>query len=368
MAAPDGVDPAAWAALLKWSIAQTGEGDGTSSTPAEPMSKEKRDFLEAVMKDGVVDLVKRAGEILESLHEGTKPCREGVAMDDDATDQMIGLMEELMDIVEQIDFAMALVQIGGVPPLLAIIENDLVPEELRKETLAVLATVAQNNPYAQDALMAQGALPIFVKIAESSASTSSADVAADAAAEGAAAAASAPKPASNQLRLKALHAMSCLARGHPAAEAALVGEEVRGVETLESCLATDFIRLQRKATFVTSALIISDHADAAALSAYYGRLAPILVAQAENVGDIDVRENTAKALTTFAKRGFAESIREEYGGRLDAVMALCEARSKGAGTPMAGEAAGGPAFDEDENGENATAELALWTELRAALK
>ena len=32
MAAPDGVDPAAWAALLKWSIAQTGEGDGTSST------------------------------------------------------------------------------------------------------------------------------------------------------------------------------------------------------------------------------------------------------------------------------------------------------------------------------------------------
>ena len=79
MAAPDGVDPAAWAALLKWSIAQTGEGDGTSSTPAEPMSKEKRDFLEAVMKDGVVDLVKRAGEILEALHEGTKVSRPAQA-------------------------------------------------------------------------------------------------------------------------------------------------------------------------------------------------------------------------------------------------------------------------------------------------
>jgi len=49
-------------------------------------------------------------------------------------------------------------------------------------------------------------------------------------------------------------------------------------------------------------------------------------------------------------------------------MALCEARSKGAGTPMAGAAAGGPVFDEDENGENATAELSLWAELRAALK
>ena len=73
--APDGVDPAAWAALLKWSIAQTAEGDGTSSEPPAPMSKEKKEFLEAVMKDGVVDLVKRAGEILEALHEGTKVSR-----------------------------------------------------------------------------------------------------------------------------------------------------------------------------------------------------------------------------------------------------------------------------------------------------
>ena len=313
-----------------------------------------------------------------------------------------------------------------MPPLLAIIENGLVPEELRREALAVLATVAQNNPYAQDALMAQGALPIFVRIADSSASAST-EAAADAAADADAAPAT---PASNQLRLKALHAMSCLARGNAAAEAALVSEDVRGVETLESCLATDFIRLQRKATFVTSALILSDDADAAALAAYYGRLAPILVAQAETSGDIDLRENTVKALTTFAKRGFGESIKEvsgrarppppaqppkpphththpglpsprpaappprhhtmtvrmprhpsssprasphpplgqEYGTRLDTVMALCEARSKGAGTPMAGAAAGGLVFDEDENGENATAELSLWAELRPALK
>ena len=141
--APDGVDPAAWGALLKWSIAQTAEGDGTSSAPPAQMTKEKKEFLEAVMKDGVVDLVKRAGEILEALHEGTKvsrgpplryaddhsppairhpptrqpatlqPCREGTAIDDDATDRLVGLMGELMDIVEQIDFAMALVQVGG---------------------------------------------------------------------------------------------------------------------------------------------------------------------------------------------------------------------------------------------------------------
>ena len=51
---PSGVDPAAWAALLKWSIAQTGEGDGTAPTDLAPMSQEKKDFLEAVMKDGVV--------------------------------------------------------------------------------------------------------------------------------------------------------------------------------------------------------------------------------------------------------------------------------------------------------------------------
>merc|ERR1712224_10023 len=115
-----------------------------------------------------------------------------------------------------------------------------------------------------------------------------------------------------KLRLKALHAMSCLARGNAAAEAALATEELGGVETLERCLDTQFMRLKRKATFVTSALIVSEHADAAALAVYYGRLAPVLVAQTKQVGDVDVRENTLKALATFANRGYAEPMKDEY--------------------------------------------------------
>ena len=174
-AAPAGVDPQAWAALLRWSMQQQKEGDGTHDTPVQPMSEENKAWLTKVMQEGVVDLVQRAGEIIEQLRtDALNPAGEAAKSAAEAAlpfqlpkaklEELLERVDELQEIVEQIDFAMSLVQIGGLPPLLAIVVTPSLPYELRTEVLSVLATVAQNNPYAQDALLACKALPIAVAL------------------------------------------------------------------------------------------------------------------------------------------------------------------------------------------------------------
>lgn len=60
MATPEGVDPAAWAALLRWSMKQNSSGyEGAEEerpTP-KPMTKEDRAWLESVMKGKIVFVI-----------------------------------------------------------------------------------------------------------------------------------------------------------------------------------------------------------------------------------------------------------------------------------------------------------------------
>lgn len=57
-----GVDPAKWQALLKWTMKHT--SDGTTPSPATPLSADKRRFLEQVMAEAVLDENERVRDIL----------------------------------------------------------------------------------------------------------------------------------------------------------------------------------------------------------------------------------------------------------------------------------------------------------------
>jgi hypothetical protein len=58
--------------------------------------------------EGIVDLVKRAGEIIDSLKaDCIVPSREKRPIE--KQDELLDLLDELQDICEQIDFAMSLV-------------------------------------------------------------------------------------------------------------------------------------------------------------------------------------------------------------------------------------------------------------------
>ena len=87
--APAGVDPSTWAALLRWSMKNA--NDGTSPTVFKKMSDEDKKWLEGVMSEGVVDLVKRAGEIIDKLRaKALAPARAREAIPEETVDELLG--------------------------------------------------------------------------------------------------------------------------------------------------------------------------------------------------------------------------------------------------------------------------------------
>lgn len=362
MAAPEGVDSATWAALLSWSMKQTSTGgsetgDGTAPSEFKQMSKEDRDWLENVMKEGIVDLVKRAGEIIDSLKaDCIVPSREKRPIE--KQDELLDLLDELQDICEQIDFAMSLCQIGGLPPLLEICHpGSNVADDLRGAVLGVIATVAQNNPFTQNALMNLNALPLIMNIAASSSTTTS-------------------------VRLKALHAVSCIVRNFQPLETMFYSgqyptrshfsdqgvyldvavetavETLNGPEALNLFLAAPEIKIRRKASFLLGALITNDSLSIEILNGYFdgcvedlvGLVSPVSVIEGDEGLEVDLREITLRNLVCFAGKGKGSAMMEVYGDVLNQSKASAVTR-----------------INSGNGVENAQAELELWNSLFRAI-
>ena len=127
---------------------------------------------------------------------------------------------------------------------------------------------------------------------------------------------------------------------------------------LHSCFDTRAsIRLRRKATFVTSALLTSDHLDKPMLANYFGKLAPTLVGQLSTLDDVDVRESTIRALTTFASRGLSAELMAAHGASID--MAIAAVQAKASAAP--------PEEGKEDDRANHAEELLLWGQFQAAL-
>jgi len=136
------------------------------------------------------------------LTKSTIPEEKSQTLVDIKKDEMSELMLELQDIVEQIDFARDLMTMGGIPFLLGCAnERDVIPQSIRQSCLAVLATMTQNNPPVQDALLTrENGLSILGKLFFEESQTQEQD-------------------ADGKMRSRVLQAISCSIRGH------VVGEE-----------------------------------------------------------------------------------------------------------------------------------------------
>jgi hsp70-interacting protein len=136
------------------------------------MSKEDVEFLEKVMKEGIIDEGERMKEILRRLTEGVEAVlnesvfgREEEKRKDISEDDMLDMFQELRDIVEQIDYARAFMAMGGITFLLGCATTEgSVPKSIRKSALSVLATMCQNNPPVQLNLMQEGHMPQLIKL------------------------------------------------------------------------------------------------------------------------------------------------------------------------------------------------------------
>lgn len=205
-------DNGVWLGLLKWSLAHT-DGTVPSEESLQPMSEDKRKFLEAVMKDGIIDEGKRMRAILAELTLTLEPLfsKNNVLDNPEAIaeatkklnlDEISELMLELQDIVEQIDYARDFTNMGGIPFLLGCAnERKLIPSSVRGASLSILAAMAQNNPPVQEKLLvAENGLSILGKLFFEESQTRDLD-------------------SDGMLRSRVLRAISCAIRGH------VVGEE-----------------------------------------------------------------------------------------------------------------------------------------------
>lgn len=257
MASQGGGEPAwAWLGLLKWSLAYS-DGTRPSDETMTPMSEEDKAFLEAVMKDGIIDenermktILKDVTESLEAMKEKSEGKDAEVSLDEQEINE---LLLELRDIVEQIDFARAFAAMKGLPFLLGCAsQRDAVPRSIRISCLGILATMCQNNPPVQAELLSVGSIRILTEIyfAEYPEVSTSEP----------------PEESNGQLRAKTVQAMSANVRNNEMAEDVFcqIGEARRvlasalGLFSGEETLPPPPESLRKRALFFLRALVASD--------------------------------------------------------------------------------------------------------------
>ncbi|TMW69309.1 hypothetical protein Poli38472_001465 [Pythium oligandrum] len=271
-------DPSKWLGLMRWSMKYQ---DGTVPTDAKPMSKEDRDFLDKVLKEGVIDENERIKQILRIVdgeHPWTVFATEGEEIqeekvsEEDLADYREALLDELLVRIDQIDNAMNFVKMDGLKVMIrAMQENDR--PSTRAMAAEVCSVVVQNNPFCQNAAVDVGLLEVICKLAEHEDTT---------------------------CQVKALLAISCLVRNHPAAEARFLSESCNGLKVLENFLAADKdIRLQRKSLFFLRYLIRSSIQTAQRIH-NAGFFVPAAVSFI-NHDDVDLCESALEGLAEFAQ-------------------------------------------------------------------
>jgi hsp70-interacting protein len=287
--------PFAWLGLLKWSLAYS-DGTRPSSEEFNPMSKEDIEFLENVMKDGIIDEGERMKEILRNLTdaldvvltESTDEEKRKELEEDD----MLDLFQELRDIVEQIDYARAFMAMGGIKFLLGCATTDgNVPKSIRKSALSVLATMCQNNPPVQLNLLEVGHMPQLIQLFMDYTPTKENGNAGD-----------------DSIREKVVQALSASIRGHSMAEHIFCKNEQGklmlrlglGVEAaMDESQPKPSNQLRKRSLFLLRAILTADDATSEEIKDYKS-LVIFVCTHAVNIAwedDAEVREMGLQMLT-----------------------------------------------------------------------
>lgn len=159
-------------ALLKWSIenghAEPHAGADGGAPAAQEITEERREFLMAAYNEYLVNHVDVLEEVTKRMQgldtDGNKiPDAELVTIQEEA-------LENMLTIVDSIDFARDFTAIGGLDPLLSLLESP--HPSLRRGSAEVVATVVHNNPATQQLLLDHNVLPRLIAIVQDDADAS----------------------------------------------------------------------------------------------------------------------------------------------------------------------------------------------------
>ncbi|CAG5117052.1 unnamed protein product [Candidula unifasciata] len=210
-------------ALLKFCLEATRREDAPNESSFEPMTEERRKWLEDALNAMTVNPIERVILCLTMIEEAEPDTEAG-------TEQQIRALSELQDWVEDIDIAGDLIKINGLRVIPKLLSSEV--SEIRWRCLELLGNLVQNNPVAQAAVLSLKLLAPLLLMVETD-----------------------PNPT---VRVKALYAISCLIRSYAHALQQFMAHD--GLSVLVKATTSDNDRLRVKATFLLSTICSSNPA------------------------------------------------------------------------------------------------------------
>ncbi|PVD33759.1 hypothetical protein C0Q70_05019 [Pomacea canaliculata] len=171
---------------------------------------------------------KKARIIKEEKSKSQKTVVAGVSEQKKEYTQAINCLEELRDWCEEIDLAVDFHKIGGFSIFPIVLQHP--DSDIRWRGLDLMATLVQNNPYCQVAILQEGFLPQIVTILDKD-----------------------PDPIT---RTKALYAISCLVRTYEPAQEEFVKHD--GFSILLKAMQSNVEKLKVKASFLLTTMCSSN--------------------------------------------------------------------------------------------------------------
>ncbi|XP_040181660.1 hsp70-binding protein 1 [Rana temporaria] len=197
--------------------------ESTTSDQMEQMSGERRQWLQEAMHSafaGQVDEVQHMKECLKELNTDTS--------DEEGYDRKENALEFLADLCENLDNASDFCKLGGMELLLNRYLS--CPEaELRWRAADLVGTCSQNVPFVQECALCLGAMSKLLQLLD--------------------------LDSSEQVRIKALFAISCLIREQEAGLAEFV--KIDGFSVLMRAMQSDVEKLKIKSAFLLQNLLYS---------------------------------------------------------------------------------------------------------------
>jgi len=208
--------------LLKYAMDVAQSEDTENKPPVYPLDEEKKTFLNEALSSLTVN-------VAEELQKAVKVLSNviNLRMDDDSSEYE-DTLERMADFVDNIDIANDFYKIGGFSIFQPCLNSS--HSNIRWRIADIIAELAQNNPFCQDKLLEAGVFPVLLSMIDAD--------------------------PSEQARIKALYAVSCIVRGHPASLKYM--DENDGYSVLLRAMQSPVEKLQIKSAFLLSSLCSKD--------------------------------------------------------------------------------------------------------------
>ncbi|XP_011643484.1 hsp70-binding protein 1 [Pogonomyrmex barbatus] len=203
--------------LLKYAM-DAAQSEDMENKSVYPLDEEKKTFLNAALSSLTVN-------VIEELHKALQILSNVVNLRaDDDSSEYENTLERMADFVDNIDIANDFYKIGGFSVFQPCLNSS--HSNIRWRIADIIAELAQNNPFCQDKLLEAGVFPVLLSMIDTD--------------------------PSEQARIKALYAVSCIVRGHPASLKYMNAND--GYSVLLRAMQSPVEKLQIKSAFLLSSL------------------------------------------------------------------------------------------------------------------